>query len=440
MLGVKYNKMSYTILNTDGTTLLILADGAVDQAATSLDLVGRNVTPYGQYFNNNLIKLLANSANTAGSPPRSPLTGQLWYDTTAKRLKVYDNDFTTVSGSIVSSVEPNTLIEGDLWFNTTDKQVFVYDGNNSVLVGPSTPGILGQIGWVLPDKPILDNNNNVQNVTMLMSYGKFIGIASSQTFTLSQADSLKYFNTSTIQVVEGLTILGNISYTGNMLNLNISGQFGMGDSCNSELDNDMGLKHAAGAQGPQGPQGYTGSAGYSGPQGYTGDIGPQGPIGPQGYTGSAGYYGSVGVQGPQGYTGSIGYTGSVGVGAPGPQGIPGAATYDIYNFINGMPLANEVLIRVLAVRMFTMPKDFVGSLAQCKTPATRSTPVINVNKNGVNFGTITFQAGAYVGKFSSISDVTFNITDEFSVQIDNSVDEPDETFSDLTFSFYGTSF
>jgi len=206
--------MSYTILNTDGSVLLTLADGVVDKEATSLDLVGRNITPYGQYLNNNLVRILANSANTSGTPPRSPLTGQLWYDTTARKLKVYDGDFETVSGAIVSPTQPTIMVEGDLWFDSINKQLSVYDGNNSVLVGPPTPGILGEMGWVLPSTPIHDTSNNTQNVMLLKSYGQFIGMASAKNFTLSSSDSVNYFNTTTIQVVAGLTILGDISSTG----------------------------------------------------------------------------------------------------------------------------------------------------------------------------------------------------------------------------------
>lgn len=194
--------------------LLTLADGVVDKEATSLDLVGRNIAPYGQYLNNNLVRLLANSANTVGTPPRSPLTGQLWYDTTARRLKVYDEDFKTVSGAIVSPIQPTIMVGGDLWFDSTNKQLNVYDGNNSVLVGPATPGILGEMGWVLPSTPIHDTSNNIKHVMLLKSYGQFIGMASSQNFTLSNSDSINYFNTSTIQVVAGLTILGDITSTG----------------------------------------------------------------------------------------------------------------------------------------------------------------------------------------------------------------------------------
>ena len=50
--------MAYSILNSNGTTLTILVDGTVDKSSTSLDLVGKNVAHYGQYLNNNLIKLL----------------------------------------------------------------------------------------------------------------------------------------------------------------------------------------------------------------------------------------------------------------------------------------------------------------------------------------------------------------------------------------------
>ena len=45
--------MAYTILNPDGTTLALLADGTIDQVTTSLTLIGKDYNSYGQYFNNN---------------------------------------------------------------------------------------------------------------------------------------------------------------------------------------------------------------------------------------------------------------------------------------------------------------------------------------------------------------------------------------------------
>jgi len=74
--------MAYTISNTDGTTLVTLGDRTIDRTTTSLTLVGKNYSGYGEFINNNFIKLSANSASSSSSPPRTPLKGQLWYDTT----------------------------------------------------------------------------------------------------------------------------------------------------------------------------------------------------------------------------------------------------------------------------------------------------------------------------------------------------------------------
>jgi len=99
--------MSYTILNTDGSILTILADGTIDQNTTSLTLIGRNRLSFGQEFNNNLIKLLGNSADSTS--PNAPLIGQLWYDTVNEKIKVYDpewGDFKSVTDNLILSGAP----------------------------------------------------------------------------------------------------------------------------------------------------------------------------------------------------------------------------------------------------------------------------------------------------------------------------------------------
>ena len=70
--------MSYIINNTRGNVIAVVADGTVNTSATDLALVGRGLTEYGAYENENYIYLLENFANNTA--PLQPITGQLWYD------------------------------------------------------------------------------------------------------------------------------------------------------------------------------------------------------------------------------------------------------------------------------------------------------------------------------------------------------------------------
>jgi hypothetical protein len=211
--------MAYTISNTDGTTLLVLADGTIDQAATSLTLIGKNYSGFGAAINNNFVKLLANSASSSGNPPRSPLTGQLWYDTTNKRVLVYDETFKTISGATVSTDKP-TLGIGDFWFDTGKGQLNMRTGVSTAttVIGPLFPKAIGENGWVLPTTSVNDSGNNTLNVTLLKNYGSTIGYLANTATVLSTST---YLSTgSTTATVNGLTILGDIQ---------LSGKFYLGD-------------------------------------------------------------------------------------------------------------------------------------------------------------------------------------------------------------------
>lgn len=212
--------MAYTILKPDGSTLVYLEDNVVDRSSSSITLVGKNVNSYGSYLNNNLIKLLCNFANINSNPPANPLIGQLWFNTSTNRLEVYNGQFTPVSGAIVSGSKPANLIDGDLWFDSNNNQLSIHNGNTTFNIGPAYSSLTGEIGWVLPVSPIKDSVNNIQNVSLLRNYGTTVGVMSGSKFKVSTAmsgtenDSTKYFNTSSMNVVAGLTILGDIAYTG----------------------------------------------------------------------------------------------------------------------------------------------------------------------------------------------------------------------------------
>ena len=80
--------MSYIINNSRGQVIAVVADGTVNTTATDLTLVGRGLTDYGTYENENYVYLLENFANS--SAPLQPVLGQLWYDSATDLLSVYD--------------------------------------------------------------------------------------------------------------------------------------------------------------------------------------------------------------------------------------------------------------------------------------------------------------------------------------------------------------
>lgn len=81
--------MPYTIdYNDPGKSPIVVNDGTVD-TSTSLSLIGKNYTRFGEILNENLLSLLENFAD--GTAPNNPTEGQLWYDTSTSRLMLYDN-------------------------------------------------------------------------------------------------------------------------------------------------------------------------------------------------------------------------------------------------------------------------------------------------------------------------------------------------------------
>jgi len=215
--------MAYTISNSDGSTLVLLSDNTIDQSSTSLTLVGKNYSNYGQYFNNNFVSLLENFAGPFSSEPRSPVKGQLWYNTTSRRLNVYDGGFTAVGGAIVSGSQPSVLSTGDLWWDTSKSQLNLYNGGQIFTVGPAFSKSVGTNGWWVSTATIVDSTSSIsQQVTFLSNYGTVIGALSNETFTMTSSDSQTYFNTSTATVVSGLTIDANLQVNGQMSNYYLS--------------------------------------------------------------------------------------------------------------------------------------------------------------------------------------------------------------------------
>jgi len=139
--------MAYTINKTNGSVLSTISDGTVD-TTSDLTLIGKNYAGYGEFHNENFIKLLENFANT--SAPSTPLAGQMWWDTTNSLLKVYNGTaFKTVSSSTASASTPSSSVTGDLWWDTTNGQLKVYNGSSFTTIGPAFTSGTGTSGAIV---------------------------------------------------------------------------------------------------------------------------------------------------------------------------------------------------------------------------------------------------------------------------------------------------
>tara|TARA_E500000318_G_scaffold12722_1_gene11690 strand:- start:7619 stop:9079 length:1461 start_codon:yes stop_codon:yes gene_type:complete len=139
--------MAYTINKTDGTVVATITDGTVD-TSTSLQLFGKSFSGFGEGLNENLVKLLENSAST--SAPTAPLKGELWFDTSANSIKVYDGtSFKPTGGARSQSAEPTSASAGDLWHDSDDDQVYFYTGSAWQLLGPVFTSGQTLSGWVV---------------------------------------------------------------------------------------------------------------------------------------------------------------------------------------------------------------------------------------------------------------------------------------------------
>ena len=177
--------MAYTINKTDGTILATVNDGVLD-TTSSLSLIGRNYQSYGEAFNENLVKLLENSSSA--SAPTAPVEGELWWDKTNDRLKVYTGNAWVNVGVESSATEPSSgLSTGMLWNDTTNDQLYMYDGTAFDLIGPIFSTADGKAGF--QQDSITDNLASTQKVASIYNKGTRFAIATTSAFTANTAPS-----------------------------------------------------------------------------------------------------------------------------------------------------------------------------------------------------------------------------------------------------------
>lgn len=178
--------MSYIINKSDGSTLVEVADGELNTRATSLTLIGKNYSGFGESLNENLVKLLENFASVQSPDTNNDsnaLTGQLWFDTSLNSLKIYTGtEWKTVGSAALSDNQPSTLRSGDLWYDTLAKQLFFFAGEaGAVLIAPAYADAQRRSGLEVGTVKTLAG----QDVTILKIYiaGSLIGLFSKISFT-----------------------------------------------------------------------------------------------------------------------------------------------------------------------------------------------------------------------------------------------------------------
>lgn len=176
--------MPYQINTWDGTYLVTVDEGTLNNQSTSLRLIGKNYAGYGDTQNENFVYLTENFSNTY--PPPHALKGQIWYDSGNRKLKFWDaSHWRTTGGAEIGPTAPVGLTTGDFWWNTDSQQLYAYDGiANYVLIGPQAVPGAGETEW--KSVSLLDDQNNKHYVMEAIIDGKVEFIIAKETFNLNQ--------------------------------------------------------------------------------------------------------------------------------------------------------------------------------------------------------------------------------------------------------------
>jgi hypothetical protein len=197
--------MAYQIDRYNQTPLTVVEDGTIDQT-TDIRFVGRNFAGYGEIHNENFLFLLENFAGS--NPPPRAISGQVWFDSSARKLKFYDGTkWRTTGGAETTGTEPAGLTEGDFWWDTDNEQLFAYNGSNFILIGPQDAG---ENITQMQSRTVRDAQGNSHSIITSLIDGEVVYVVSNEEFTLSANDSIPGFDI----IKPGLTLINTTANTG----------------------------------------------------------------------------------------------------------------------------------------------------------------------------------------------------------------------------------
>jgi hypothetical protein len=198
--------MAYTVNKTDtsATPSTYTVQDSILNTQTDVSFIGKGYAGYGEVIAENFLHLLENFADQTA--PTKPIVGQLWYNKTEDRLKVYNTSgtFSPLGGATYSSDAPSGQVAGDIWIDSDTQQMFFYNGSANVLVGPpSSSGTTNGFTY----ETIKDSGDTDQNITNWYNDGTRIAIISEDTFT--PKSSISGFATINAGVTLSTAVSGN---------------------------------------------------------------------------------------------------------------------------------------------------------------------------------------------------------------------------------------
>ena len=209
--------MAYEVNKANGEVLVNLIDGEIDNTSTSLNLLGKNYLGYGELIAENFVHLLENFASSI--EPISPVTGQTWFDTGERRLKLNadNSNWKTIAFLAAQNSVPTvgTSIRGDFWYDTANNAIKIYtadvtlpgtNGNGWMNVGAFQGTRETATGMAFLD--LLDITSSLHKVVAMYAMGVCVMIISSDAdFTIATSHAVPGFN----EIGKGI----NLNTTGN---------------------------------------------------------------------------------------------------------------------------------------------------------------------------------------------------------------------------------
>jgi hypothetical protein len=152
-----------------GKTAITIADSTTNSTGTSLVLLGKGSSPFGDTLWANMVHMLENFCSDTA--PSNRTLGQLWYDSTAKKLKLCELDvpgsgtiWTEIGGTPTTPTSYFTPDSNGLSLLNYDLNVATSAKINANLtvVGDTT------VGKVTASKAVLSSAKNADNTYMNM--------------------------------------------------------------------------------------------------------------------------------------------------------------------------------------------------------------------------------------------------------------------------------